>query len=260
MKEIKHHRFTRFTFLAGFIWALVLIGVCWVDHSSGRYGGYNDELFPLFIPPLFLMLPTLYHFFIGSTSAEVIPGFVGLYFKRRRLQEEARIAEILPEGKAPLETTDVSQMKCPESSGDLAETRNDNKIEDDDEKGFSRLPYIILFVVVGFFVSVLPEMVPVNENNVWFFIIPLIGIIHAVVFYRLQNIGYRNPGLLTLLGYVPIVNLYFAYACLAFPKDYAVTKKMDPTGRLLGLLFILFWIFAIIAMAIPAIQYANQAR
>jgi hypothetical protein len=239
--------------LAGFIWGLIGLIACLNEFPDGE----EEFVLACFsVPALILMLPTLYYFFINSTTAEVMPGFIGLYFKRRRLQEEAKIAEILPEEKIFIESSAVAH---PAPSNNELESEKRNEIKDEDYKGFSRLPYVILIAVIAFVSSMLPEVFALNENTVWLFIIPLLGIIYAIVFYRLQNIGYKNPALLALLGYIPIVNLYFGYACLAFPKDYAVTKKMDPTGRLLTLLFILFWVFMIIS-AIPAFQYANQAR
>lgn len=253
MKQIKHHRFTRFSFLFGFIWGVIGLIAC-----LDVYRLDEDELIPAFVPAFILILPTLYYFFINSTSAEVMPGFVGLYFKRRRLQEEAKIAEIQP---TQLVEAEVKKEESVSSTAVEKESiRSGDSKQTDDEKGFSRLPYVILIAVIAFVSSILPDIFTLNEDTVWFFIIPLVGIIYAIVFYRLQNIGYKNPTLLTLLGYIPVVNLYFGYACLAFPKDYAVTKKMDPTGRLLTLLFILLLVFMIVAMAIPAIQYANQSR
>lgn len=244
MKHIKHHRFTRFTFLAGFIWGIIGLISCLQGYRVDE-----NELIPAFVPAFILMFPTLYYFFINSTSVEVMPGFLGLYFKRRRLQEEAKIAEIIPDEKISAVSTETIQAV---SFNEAAETEKEHEIKEE-EKGFSRLPYILLIAVVAFASSMLPHISPLNEVNVWLFIIPLVGITYAIVFYRLQNIGYRNPALLTLLSYVPPVNLYFAFVCLTFPKDYALTKKMDPTGRLLGLLFILFLVFVIIAITVPAI-------
>jgi len=53
------------------------------------------EIAAFFLPGIALMIPTFYLFFIQSKTPEMTPGFIGLYFKRKRMQEEAKIEEIL---------------------------------------------------------------------------------------------------------------------------------------------------------------------
>lgn len=102
-KQIKGHKFIRLSFLLGYAWSSFGLFVCFTE------GGHMNEIeiAAFFLPGLALMIPTCYLFFIQSKTPEVIPGFIGLYFKRRRIQEEAKIEDILNarKGNTPSQTT-----------------------------------------------------------------------------------------------------------------------------------------------------------
>ena len=81
-----------------------------------------------------------------------------------------------------------------------------------------------------------------------------------IVYYRFDNIGYKNAGPLALLTLIPLVNIIVGYRCLVLPKGYAETKVLDQTGKVLSWLFIALIILIVVAMLIPAIHAVNQSR
>ena len=87
---VKAHTFIRWSFLAGLAWCVVGLIYC-----TDQYKVDEEELIPAFVPGLILMAPTFAYFFFMNQSPELIPGFVGLYFKRKRMEEEKRIEEII---------------------------------------------------------------------------------------------------------------------------------------------------------------------
>lgn len=88
-KQSKGHKFIRLSFLLGYVWSLFALFACFAE------GSYEAEIAVFCLAGLALMIPTFYLFFIQSKTPEMTPGFIGLYFKRKRMQEEAKIEEIL---------------------------------------------------------------------------------------------------------------------------------------------------------------------
>ena len=65
---------------------------------------------------------------------------------------------------------------------------------------------------------------------------------------RLKNTG-MNPWA-ALLTLVPFINIYITLRCLAFPKGYAITKKLDIPGKIISFFYVLLIIiyFAVILL------------
>jgi len=77
---ISRHKYIRWSFILGFIW-----GVGGLIYCTNEYKVSEDELIPAFFPAFALMIPTFFYFCLSGRSPELVPGFVGLYFRRRRL-------------------------------------------------------------------------------------------------------------------------------------------------------------------------------
>lgn len=87
--RIKSRKFIRRTFGLGYIWGIIMYLI-----GSGEYRINNEELSFGSIPLIILMIPTFYYFFIQSRSLEILPGFIGLYLKRKRIEEQKKLDEL----------------------------------------------------------------------------------------------------------------------------------------------------------------------
>ncbi|MBN2285886.1 MAG: DUF805 domain-containing protein [Tissierellales bacterium] len=109
--------------------------------------------------------------------------------------------------------------------------------------GVGRLFY---FIVIFGSILVLGMLSPVSDEYDQVGLPIGIFVIHIVITaLRLQNIG-RSPAL-SLLLFVPILNLVVTVPCFFAPEGYADTKQLDTVGKvIISLILALFLIFCLI--------------
>lgn len=88
-QKISRHLFVRITFILGMAWGIFGLIVCY-----DTYRVDEEELTIFFVPMFIMLLPTFWFYFLSSRLPEIAPGFIGLYFKRKRLEEESRISSL----------------------------------------------------------------------------------------------------------------------------------------------------------------------
>lgn len=227
MTRKKPYYFIKFSFLIGFIWGVLGFLACLDGYSVDE-----DELVPAFLPAFILMLPAFYFFIRSNTFLELTPGFIGIYFQRKRLEEEAKVKE-LKKNFAVIVT-------------------NEEVVEEEELKGFSRLPYILTLLMVSFTVAMLDRyttLYPFTGTVSLLYLLP----IYMILYWRLRNIGYKIPSLISLLGFIPLINLVIAYQCLIYPKNYAHTNQLDRTGKVLRVVYFSMLLLIILAFIIAVL-------
>lgn len=63
---------------------------------------------------------------------------------------------------------------------------------------------------------------------------------------RLKNIGY-NP-LISLLAFIPLINLIVFFQCLTYPAGYRYSKKMDRAGNIFSIFILVIVAVGLISM------------
>jgi Ca2+/Na+ antiporter len=92
---------------------------------------------------------------------------------------------------------------------------------DDETPGICRRDYFVCVVAMIVFAFALAE----KESN------PLVGWLFFCIFIcfptamRSENLGFSPLAFIAL--FIPALNLVFALACLAFPQNFATTKRLD---------------------------------